>query len=196
MDTGQSRFFQKKKIFVSKPSPLFSSPSPSTSFALFSSPQLLSRRASMLSSMSRVIWTLVVAVASFANTHFRNTQAHKLAPPSSSSSAPLPPQPRFPKTATATREHGDANPRRVDSALVSRRKPEMRSFSVSSKNGALMFVSPDMTWPRPRRAPSTATNAVRTKKKVAWENEPLEIACENPHYFVLWRFTQNRTIQV
>ena len=68
---------------------------------------------------------------------------------------------------------------------------------MTSDGDGVVRVRPEvMTWPRRRRAPSIISGVIKTKKEVAWENDPIEIPCYKPQFFVVWKFTQNQTIKV
>ena len=58
-------------------------------------------------------------------------------------------------------------------------------------------MKPEFQWPRRRRAPALASGAVHLRKKWGWINESMTLECEpKPKYFVVWKFTQNQTVQV
>ena len=40
------------------------------------------------------------------------------------------------------------------------------------------------------------SGVIQTKEKVAWENDPIEIPCYKPRFFVVWKFTKNQTLKV
>ena len=145
------------------------------------------RRKRKFPDIFRVIWTLLVVV-SFATTQFKNTDARKLSSSgrevsslstSSSSSSLL-----FSSSSSSS------------SSSSAEEEFEVRAISTSSgRDGLVVVVRPEVkTWRRRRR--SSPSLAFHMKTVVAWENDPVEIACLDPQLFVLWKFTQNQTIQV